>query len=104
VSVRKLLVWGRGAIIPRNVREPSEEHRTPLGGDVHSPQRLALTRKAHQQQRFLKSHRHLTDAEVKRVGLRPPVVQKHTEEGEVKLEVCHAILSRNHVAQAVPLD
>jgi hypothetical protein len=41
---------------------------------------------------------------VERVGLRPPVVQKYAEEGEVELEVCHAILPRNHVAQAIPLD
>jgi hypothetical protein len=38
------------------------------------------------------------------VDLRPPVVQKRAEEGEVKLEVCHAILPRNSVAQAVSLD
>jgi hypothetical protein len=104
VSVRKLLVRGWGAIVPRNVREPNEELRTPLGGDVHSPQRLALTRKAHQQRRVLKSHRHLVDGEVKRVGLRPLVVQKRAEEGEVELEACHAILLRNRVALAVPLD
>jgi hypothetical protein len=29
---------------------------------------------------------------VERVGFRPPVVQKRTEEGEVVLEACHAIL------------
>ena len=104
MSVRELLVRGGSAIVPRNVREPSEKLRTPLSGDVRSPQRLALTRKAHQQRRVLKSHRHLADGEVKRVGLRPPVVQKRAEEGEVKLEACHAILPRNRVALAVPLD
>jgi hypothetical protein len=38
------------------------------------------------------------------VGLRPPVVQKRAEEGEVELEACHAILPRNRVAQAISLD
>jgi hypothetical protein len=47
VSVRELLVRGRGVIVLRNIREPSEEIRTLLGGDVRSPQRLALTMKAH---------------------------------------------------------
>jgi hypothetical protein len=102
VSVRELLVWGGGAIVLRNVREPSEELRTPLGGDVHNPQRLAITRKAHQWRRVLKSDRHLADGEVERVGLRPLVAQKHAEEGEVELEACHAILLRNCVALAVP--
>jgi hypothetical protein len=74
VNVHELLVRGGGAIVPRNVHEPSEEHCTPLRGDVRRPQRLALTRKAHQQRRVLKSHRHLADGEVERVGLRPPVV------------------------------
>jgi hypothetical protein len=41
---------------------------------------------------------------VERVGLRPPVVQKRTEEGEVVLEVRHAILPQNRVALTVPLD
>jgi hypothetical protein len=41
---------------------------------------------------------------VERVGLRPPVVQKRAEEGEVVLEACHAILSKNRIALAVPLD
>jgi hypothetical protein len=41
---------------------------------------------------------------VERVGLRPPVVQKRAEEGEVKLEVCHVILPQNGVALAVPLN
>jgi hypothetical protein len=41
---------------------------------------------------------------VERVGLRPVVIQKCAEEGEVALEVCHVILPRNHVALAVPLD
>jgi hypothetical protein len=59
VSVRELLVWGGRAIVPRNVREPSEELRTPISGDVRGPQRLSLTRKAHQQRRVLKGHRHL---------------------------------------------
>jgi hypothetical protein len=104
VSVRELLVRGGGAIVLRNVREPSEELCTPLKGDVRSPQRLALTRKAHQQRRVLKSHCHLADGEVERVGLRPLVVQKSSEEGEVELKVCHVILLRNHVTQTVPLD
>jgi hypothetical protein len=55
-----------------------------------------------QQQRVLKSHRNLADGEVERVGLRPLVGQKRTEEGEVVLEACHAILLRNRVAVAVP--
>jgi hypothetical protein len=104
VNIRELLVLGRGTIFPRNIREASEELRMPLSGDVRRPQRLVLTRKAHQQWRILKSHRHLADGEVERVGLRPLVVQKRVEEGEVELEVCHAILLRNRVAQAVPLD
>jgi hypothetical protein len=83
MSVRELLVRGEGAIVPRNVREPSEELCTPLSGDVRSPQRLALTRKVHQQRHVLKSHRHLADGEVECVGLRPPVVQKRAKEGEV---------------------
>jgi hypothetical protein len=41
---------------------------------------------------------------VERVGLRPPVVQKRAEEGEVVLEACHAILPQNCDALAVPLD
>jgi hypothetical protein len=104
VSVRELLVRGGRAIVPRNVCERSEELHTPVSGDVRGPQRLALTRKAHQQQRVLKGHRHLADGEVERVGLRPSVVQKRAEEGEVVLEACHAILLKNHVALAVPLD
>jgi hypothetical protein len=36
------------------------------------------------------------------VGLRPPVAQKHAEEGEVEQEACHAILLRNCVALAIP--
>jgi hypothetical protein len=104
VSVRELPVRGGGAIVPRNVGEPSEELCTPLRGDVRSPQRLTLTRKAHQQRRVLKSHRHLADGEVEHVGLRALVVQKRAEEGEVELEACHAILPRNCVAQVVPLD
>jgi hypothetical protein len=67
VSVRELLVRGGRAIVPRNVREPSEELHTPISGDVRGPQRLALTRKAHQQLRVLKGHRHLADSEVERV-------------------------------------
>jgi hypothetical protein len=76
VSVCGLLVQGggKGAIVPRNVREPREELCTPLSGDVRSPQWLALTRKAHQQRRVLKSHCHLADGEVECVGLQPPVV------------------------------
>ena len=104
MSVRELLVRDGGAIVPRNVREPTEKLCTPLSGDVRSPHRLALTRKAHQQGRVLKSHRQLADGEVERVGLRPPVVQKRAEEGEVELEAGHAILPRNRVALAVPLD
>jgi hypothetical protein len=76
----------------------------PLDGDVRSPQRLTLTMKAHQQQRVLKSDRHLANSEVERVGLQPPVVQKRAEEGVVELEACHVILLRNHVALAVSLD
>jgi hypothetical protein len=97
VSVRELLVRGGHAIVPRNVRESNEELRTPVSGDVRGPQRLALTRKAHQQRRVLKGQRHLTHGEVEHVGLRPPVVQKRAEEGEVILEVCHAILTKNHI-------
>jgi hypothetical protein len=41
---------------------------------------------------------------VERVGLRPPVVQKRAEEGEVVLGACHAILPKNRVALAVLLD
>jgi hypothetical protein len=104
VSIRELLVRGGRAIVPRNVRETSEELHTPVSGDVRSPQRLALTRKAHQQRRALKGHRHLADSEVEYVGLWPPVVQKRAEEGQVLLEACHAILPQNRVALAVPLD
>jgi hypothetical protein len=104
VSVRELLVRGGRATVPRNVREPSEELRTPLSGDVCGPQWLALTRKAHQQRCVLKGHRHLADGEVERVGLRPLVVQKRAAEGEVILEACHSILPQNRVALAVPLD
>jgi hypothetical protein len=104
MSVCELLVWGGHAIVPRNVCEPSEGLRTPISGDVRGPQRLALTRKAHQQRRVLKGHCHLADGEVERVGLRPPVVQKRAEEGEVVLEACHAILPYKRVALAVPLD
>jgi hypothetical protein len=104
VNVREILVWGGGVIVPRNIREPSEELRMPLSGDVRRPQRLALTRKAHQQRRVLKSRRHIADGEVELVGLQPLVVQKCAEEGEVELEACHAILPRNRVTQAVPLD
>jgi hypothetical protein len=39
---------------------------------------------------------------VEHVGLRPVVVQKCTDEGEVVLEACHAILLKNRVALAVP--
>jgi hypothetical protein len=104
VSIRELLVRGGRAIVLRNVRESSEELRTPVSGDVRGPQRLALTRKAHQQRRVLKGHRHLADGEVERVGLRPPVAQKCVEEGEVVLEACHALIPQNRVALAVPLD
>jgi hypothetical protein len=41
---------------------------------------------------------------VERVVLRPPVVQKRAEEGEVVLEACHAILLQNRIALVVPLD
>jgi hypothetical protein len=47
VHIRELLVRGGRAIVPRNVREPSEEFRMPVSGDVCGPQRLTLTRKAH---------------------------------------------------------
>jgi hypothetical protein len=40
---------------------------------------------------------------VEGVGLGPLVVQKRTEEGEVELEPCHAILPRNRVPLPVPL-
>jgi hypothetical protein len=40
---------------------------------------------------------------VERVGLRPPVIQKRAE-GEVVMEVCHAILLQNRITLAVPLD
>jgi hypothetical protein len=46
----------------------------------------------------------LTDGEVERVRLRPLVVQKRTKEGEVVLELCHAILPRNRVPLSVPLE
>jgi hypothetical protein len=49
MNVRELLVRGGGAIVPRNVRELSEELHTPLSGDVRRPQQLVLTSKAHQQ-------------------------------------------------------
>jgi hypothetical protein len=104
VRVRELLVRGGRAIVPRNVHEPSEELRTSVSGDVRGPQRLALIRKAHHQRRVLKGHRHIADSEVERVGLRPPVVQKRAVEGELVLEVCHAILPKNCVALVVPLD
>jgi hypothetical protein len=64
----------------------------------------ARPHKAHQQGRVLKSHRHLGYGEVECVGLRPPMVQKRVEEGEVVLEACHAILPRNRIALVVPLD
>jgi hypothetical protein len=76
VSVRELLVQGGRIIVPRNVREPSEELHTPISGDVLGPQRLSLIRKAHQQRCVLKGHRHLADGEVERVSLQPLVVQK----------------------------
>jgi hypothetical protein len=101
VSIRELLVRGGGAIVPRNAREWSEELCMPPIRDVRSPQRLTLTRKAHQHRRVLESHCHLADGEVERVGLQPLVVQKRVEEGEVLLE---AILPRNRVALAIPLD
>jgi hypothetical protein len=41
---------------------------------------------------------------VERVGLRPPVVHKRVEEGEVVLEACHVILPQNRIALADPLD
>jgi hypothetical protein len=41
---------------------------------------------------------------MERVGLRPPVVQKRAEEGEVVLEARHAILPQNRIALVVPLD
>jgi hypothetical protein len=104
VSIRELLVRGGGVIVLRNVREPSEELSTPLVGDVHSPQWLARTRKAHKQGRVLKSQRHLADGEVERVRLWPPLVQKCAEEGGVVLEPCHTILLRNHVPLSTPLD
>jgi hypothetical protein len=72
MRVRELLVLGGGAIVLRNIREPSEELRTPLSGDVRRPRWFTLTRKAHQQRRVLKSHRHLADGEVEHVGLQPP--------------------------------
>jgi hypothetical protein len=72
VNVRVLLV--RSVIVPRNVRELSEELCMPISGDVRSSQRFTLIRKAHQQRRVLKSHCHLADGEVEHVGLRPPVV------------------------------
>jgi hypothetical protein len=104
VSVRELLVQGGRAIVPKNDRELSEELRTTVSKDVRGPQRLALTRKAHQQRHVLKGHHHLADDEVERVGLRPPVVQKRAKKGEVVLEACHAILPKNRIALAVPLD
>jgi hypothetical protein len=48
VNVHELLVQGGRVIVPRNVRELSEELRTAVSGDVRDPQGLALTRKAHQ--------------------------------------------------------
>jgi hypothetical protein len=88
VSVRELLVRGGGAIVLRNVREPSEELRMPLGGDVRRPQRLALTRKAHQQRHVLKSDRHLAHGEVERVSLQPPVVSHLISEEKPKHLIC----------------
>jgi hypothetical protein len=85
VSIRELLVRGGGAILPRNVRESSKELSNTLVGDVHSSQRLARTRKSHQQGRVLKSHRHLADGKVEHVRLRPPVIQKCAEKGVVIL-------------------
>jgi hypothetical protein len=41
---------------------------------------------------------------VERVGLGSLVVQKRAEDGEVEPEPCHAILLRNRVPLAVPLD
>jgi hypothetical protein len=76
----------------------------PVSGDVLGAQRLALTRKARQQRRVLKGHRHLADGEMERVGLRPLVVQERAEEGEVVLEARHAILPQNRIALVVPLD
>jgi hypothetical protein len=104
VSVRELLARSGGTIVLRNVRELREELNMPLVRDVHSPHRLTHTRKAHQQGRVLKSRRNLADGEVERVGLWPPVVQKHAEEGEVEPESCHAILPRNCVLLPIPLD
>jgi hypothetical protein len=47
LRVCECLVWGGGEIVSRNIRESSEEVRTPsVGRDVHRPHRLALTRKA----------------------------------------------------------
>jgi hypothetical protein len=98
VSVHKRLVRHGGAIVWRNVREPSEELVTPSAGrDVHNPHHLALTRKAHQQGCVLKSWRQFADSEVERVGLGPSMVQKRAEEWEVELEPCDAILSRNRI-------
>jgi hypothetical protein len=75
LSVLERLERRGGVTVPRNVREPSEELLMPsVGRDVHSPHRLTLTRKAHQEGRVLKSQRQLADGEVERVGLGPPVV------------------------------
>jgi hypothetical protein len=104
VSIRELLVRGGRVIVLRNARESSEELCTPVSGDVLGSQRLAPIRKTHQQRRNLKGHRHLANGEVERVGLRPPVVQKRAEEGEVVLEARYATLPQNRGALAVPLD
>jgi hypothetical protein len=103
-------MWGRErSRTPGTGRERdcSEEHSRTDRGTPYATQRRCPqgpTRKPHQQRRVLKSHRHLAESEVERVGLRPPVVQKHAEEGEVEPEVCHAKLRMNRIAQVIPLD
>jgi hypothetical protein len=87
---------------PANCR--TTRTQTTTTGTPRRTYRLSPARRHHQQRRVLKGHRHLTDGEVVRVGLRPPVVQKRAEEGEVVLEARHAILPQNRVALAVPLD
>jgi hypothetical protein len=85
------------------IRERVELTDESVRESTSASQWLAQTRKAYQQGRVLKSRCHLADGVVECVGLRPPVVQKRAE-GEVELELCHAILPRSRVSLSVPLD
>jgi hypothetical protein len=95
VSVRELLVRGGRAIVrgtfanrARNSVRQSAEMFAALSGSPSQGRPISSD----------------VSGEVERVGLRTPVVQKHAEEGEVVLEAYHAILLKNRVALAVPLD